>query len=346
MNRLYKINFLLFYAIFCVFYLQGTYIHQKELLYFFDAIQGNDIKQVKKMLHENNGANLINMQDEALGKTPLIFAVEAGYLLLVELLLEYGADPFLEPQADSGEAYSYQFSKNPLIIAVEQENEEIVSLLLNNLRSSSCNTVNILNMQNHEHYKNEIDRYDLATGKSPLIIAIEKNNKQLVELLLKSGADPNVRVASSNQIEFDNNDYDKTPLIIAVENGYEEIVQLLISYQANPNMRDTSDKEDNKIAGSTPLKYAIESGSVNLVSLLIKAGADTLAYQDSSPIKKQIKNFSKLLHVKNLSILAYALCICASDEIIDILISAGADQISPDPLNKYTYLEIAHIFLN
>ena len=64
-------------------------------------------------------------------------------------------------------------------------------------------------------------------GKAPIHLAVQKNQYEIVRILLDAGAYPNIRDAFKN-----------TPLILASKSGYEDIVDLLINYGADINMRD------------------------------------------------------------------------------------------------------------
>jgi ankyrin repeat protein len=78
--------------------------------------------------------------------------------------------------------------------------------------------------------------------------------KQLVELLLKQRADPNIQ---EKMVEL---------LLKQQENGHLKVVELLLKQQANPNIQ-TKD-------GCTALMYASQNGHLKVVELLLKQQAD------------------------------------------------------------------------
>lgn len=105
---------------------------------------------------------------------------------------------------------------------------------------------------------------------APLFLACERREYEIIELLLRNKANP-------NQISFS----DKTPPIyIACYNNYIDIVQLLVKYGANVNERRMD-------TGSTPLYIACQEGHSEVIKLLLQHGADVNMYrtQDgSSPL--------------------------------------------------------------
>lgn len=295
---------------------------ERDLYSFFDAVKDNNILTVSTLL-SSSCKDVINICDEALGKTALIFAVERGYTNMVAMLLKNGADPLLAVDKSIIEIYNNNLSKIPLIIAVERNYKEIVKLLLDYYPALCL----------HEKYRDSLDIYDKETGKSALIIAIEHNNPEIITLLLDYQANPNVRVGGG--------DYhlaEKTALIVAIEYGFTDIVKLLLKYHANYNLRDIKYKENYRM-GNTALKYAIDKASLLIVKELIDAGADIKAYQTP-----YVKNQLRLLGVRNLSLLAYAICTHAPLYMIKMLINAGAHNVKPDLYGKLTYKQIALLY--
>merc|ERR1712037_1021524 len=90
---------------------------------------------------------------------------------------------------------------------------------------------------------------------TPLHGAASQGHKEMVKLLIESGADPNVADIDGGR-----------PLHWAVRNGHVEVAQLLIERGANPNLTDRY--------GGTPLHEAATGGHVEVAQLLIERGAD------------------------------------------------------------------------
>ncbi len=161
-----------------------------------------------------------------------------------------------------------------------------------------------------------------ANGESPLAKAARAGDLQAVRVLLKSGADVNVRsgdgstpllwAVHGSNIEIARvliaakatvdaaNDYGITPLLHASRTGNAAMVELLLQSGANPSLAHPE--------GETPLLAASRSGSVPAVRLLLARGVDTNAaekYQKTT-----------------------ALMWAAAEghlDVADVLIEAGAD---------------------
>lgn len=125
-------------------------------------------------------------------------------------------------------------------------------------------------------------------GESAILLAAKANNIQLIELLLRYGADVNVLDGQVSPLHY----YvrDKSDCI--------EMIELLLQYNADINF-----KVDQQY-GSSPLHCAAESGNIALVKFLLKKGAD-----------------SQLVDEYGSSILHYA----KNTEIAKLLVQNGAD---------------------
>ncbi|KAK0619440.1 ankyrin repeat-containing domain protein [Immersiella caudata] len=96
----------------------------------------------------------------------------------------------------------------------------------------------------------------LNRGYAPHILASSEGHGETVELLLRRGADPNLR----------NFGYDSTALYCAVKGGHKAVVAVLLDHGASPNIRDDQD-------GRTALHLAAEDGREEIISLLVRGGA-------------------------------------------------------------------------
>ena len=98
-------------------------------------------------------------------------------------------------------------------------------------------------------------------GQAALHVAVETQNQEIVELLLKAGASPNVR-----------NQYGRTPIFEAVKRHNASLIERLIQAGADVNVKE-------KLGGETPFLSSVSNveGSPKIMRLLAKHGADVFA---------------------------------------------------------------------
>lgn len=94
---------------------------------------------------------------------------------------------------------------------------------------------------------------------SVIFKAIKTNDLTTVTLLLKYGADPDFQ-----------DELGQTPLLTAVENENHEMIRLLLEAGAYPNIFST--------LGTSPLINAVKAGNIGIIKLLLQAGANPLAF--------------------------------------------------------------------
>jgi ankyrin repeat protein len=100
-----------------------------------------------------------------------------------------------------------------------------------------------------------LDRYDWNLSYAPLGMAIDRGHVEIVECLLKAGANPHCGSTAT------------TALGLAAENGEAEIIQLLLARRVDVNTPIAPD-------GWTALLAAIQNGHRSVVQLLVTAGAN------------------------------------------------------------------------
>jgi ankyrin repeat protein len=120
-----------------------------------------------------------------------------------------------------------------------------------NFLTSVCNG-NIKKI--HELLENGIDPNLNENGYTPLTVALNKSNIDLIELLLRYGAEPNIP-----------NSYGLTALVKSTACGYSEIVEILLDHGANPNLFSN---------GYSALIEASYHGYCNIIKILLNYGAD------------------------------------------------------------------------
>ena len=129
-----------------------------------------------------------------------------------------------------------------------------------------------------------VNCFSCRHGSTPLWEAARKGHKNLVQILLDKGADPNrsdqwgqtpvsMAVGHIDVVRLlldkgaDPNEMDRTPLHRASLEGHKYVVQLLLERGAKPNRITKYDQE-------TPLHLAAERGQLDVVKMLLDGGAD------------------------------------------------------------------------
>ena len=234
--------------------------------------------------------------------TPLMIASAFKYNDLLKALVSVGADLDLKSAKDDKKRI-YNTALNYSILS---ENVEGVSILLNagaNIDNRSdylhdaieVNNLNIVKLLVNKGVDiNQIAKEENGTyyyeGRSPLSLAVFKENADIVKFLLLHDANVNMdeepilytavnwydnyKKSSINIIkllldagaDIDVRYSGNTPLITAIKKGYAEVVKLLIEYGADVNYADKK--------GKKPLYYAINISKKNeIIKLLVDEGA-------------------------------------------------------------------------
>jgi ankyrin repeat protein len=203
-----------------------------------------------------NGAD-INARDKT-GRTALLYAVAAGYDRMSEILVVNGADVNI---ADKD-------SMTPLYFAVDNGNIRIAKLLMSKRVDPNV----------------RITTNNYLRGSTALLCAIAKNNRELVELLVKHDAD-------TNFADFEGG----TALMLACRKGDLHTVIMLLDAGAKINIAYNM--------GNTPLIYASLMGGAGIVEFLIDKGADPYvkngegvsAFSIISEYAKSVESYKRLM---------------------------------------------------
>ncbi|MCK5519804.1 MAG: ankyrin repeat domain-containing protein [Candidatus Marinimicrobia bacterium] len=183
--------------------------------------QDEQIDMMKIFFKHGASANIRNKK----GLSAIDIAISEGNYSLVEFLIRKGA----EIQCKTKKGYPLLFDKN----IYEYPN------MVKHLLARGCNV--------NEKYK----------GFTPLINASNYGKTDIIELLLKHGADINAKTKTG-----------LSSILNAAQSSSIETVRLLIEHGANIN--------DQENSGVTPLINAIANIDFDIAEYLIKKGADPL----------------------------------------------------------------------
>jgi uncharacterized protein len=209
------------------------------------------------------------------GYTPLLYAARRGCLDCAKFLVAAGADVNLgDPDGVS-----------PLLRATENLNFDVAAFLV--------------------QHGAEVDKWD-KWGRSPLYAAVDMNTLpmggradrpsssttsalQLVDILLKAGANPNLQLKLFPPYRSLRDDrgadtllsIGATPLLRAAKAGDLEAMKLLLAHGANPNLPTATGitplmaAAGNGAAGlDTRGRYKTQAQAVEAVTLLLASGVD------------------------------------------------------------------------
>lgn len=235
----------------------------------FNAVTAGDLSAVQSLL--KSGANVntryhasdTDMNTQAKDSwTPLMFAIEARHTEIAELLLKERVD------VNAKGKYS---NSTALILAAANGNYPLIELLIQkkaNIRDKYAGDAMNAAIENG-HYEAVRTMLKLgikhnllgSDGRSPLNAAVQKEQKEILKLLLQSGADPNLCDRSTGYTS-------KCPLGNAAFSGNVEMIGALIASKAKVDSVKGNENDH------TPLMIAVARDHVNAIKALIVAGAD------------------------------------------------------------------------
>ena len=233
-----------------------------------EAVQANDPMQVQEAV--TNNKQLINNCDDD-GLTALHYAVLINSLSTVELLCRHGA--MLDAQNQNGQTpahlaalqgYSniyYGLVKLRANINIKDKHGRSADYYFTNRKiafddfAGGCLHGKFVfvekSLKMYPSFLNERDKGSF-TG---LMRAVEGNHIDIVNFLISSGADTNLR-----------NSKGKTALFLACERQLSDIAEILLKSAADPNIPDNE--------GQTVIFLVIKNREAKLLKLLINAKAE------------------------------------------------------------------------
>ncbi|XP_071108956.1 ankyrin repeat domain-containing protein 50-like [Haliotis cracherodii] len=254
------------------------------------ACLGGHVEVVKYVLSQD----MVNINGRVwCGRTPVMLAAENGHRVVVELLVNEGADvTLLDKKGD-----------NLLHLACQGGNVEVVKFVLS-LGMLSINSRGLKKM-------------------TPVMTAADKGHKEVVELLVSKGADVslldkghdtllhlacrggNVEVVkfvlSLGMLSINSRGWKKmTPVMTAADKGHKEVVELLVSKGADVSLLDKGH--------GTLLHLACRGGNVEVVKLVLSldmVSINSRGWQEMTPVMTAADKGHK--------------------EVVELLVSKGAD---------------------
>ncbi|MGE8037968.1 ankyrin repeat domain-containing protein [Lysinibacillus sp. NPDC093692] len=186
---------------------------------FRKAIEEKEMQKIKTYIRSGYDVNWKDTSDEE-QVSLLHIAVKTYEPKIVELLLKNGADPNIESTTHHKKArWTPEFTSTttPIELAIYDYNivEETLHLLI--------------------EYGADVNKFTLVNRSSPLFTAVDAEDYQAVEVLLKSGANPNIL-----------NKFGYTPLMSSFQVYKPNITELLLEYGADPSIQSKETLNEGK----------------------------------------------------------------------------------------------------
>ncbi|XP_029105644.1 ankyrin repeat and SOCS box protein 15-like isoform X2 [Scleropages formosus] len=204
------------------------------------------VKQVLKLVLD--ASYELNLEEKTLeGETALTLAVQAGHVENVKILLERGASPH----------NTNDKNESPLLLAIRIGSYELVSVLIENKALVDQVCLRHWTAMHEAAKKGGDVNAQSYNGESVLYDAAGSGNPDCIDLLLQSGADPDVPSMSRH-----------LPIHRAAYLGHYLALELLIQ---------VTSRQAIAACGQSPVHSAADGGHVECLRLLIESGFDVNA---------------------------------------------------------------------
>ena len=233
-----------------------------------NAAKSGDLAAVRKLIAAHADLN----SPSGDGSTPLLWAAHNSDTEMVRLLLSAGARPDLPNH----------YGVTPLLEASRTGDAEMAELLLKagadpkrthpegettlmaSARAGSIQAVRLF--LDHGVDVNKTDSYQHETA---LMWAAAENHLDVVDTLLKAGANPNIQAHVTSLTERKNADHPTggfTALMWAARNGYEDVVRRIVQGGADLNLKNGD--------GASAAMIAIYNDRFDVAKVLWDLGSD------------------------------------------------------------------------
>ena len=263
------------------------------------ACKNEHVSVVQLLL--TNGANP-NLQEDCIedryhGSFPLHIAATDGNFELVELLLKHGADiDVTDMRGDTALHRAVRFYSVKHLNCGNQTS--VVDILLENKadvnKMNNCGETQLYLAASRGLLYVVNKMLEECGGNpnkgSPLVAACLRDNVDLVDLLLKHGADPNPTWTSCDSEPCDSKH--ELPLFVAISNSNSDIIRLLLNAGASVNV--VNDEGKNVLCFAADILIGVMSyglsevrKALSTILLLIEHGASfnmKLSVSDCSPL--------------------------------------------------------------
>ncbi|KAL4234762.1 hypothetical protein ACF0H5_006404 [Mactra antiquata] len=223
--------------------------HVTEIRQMRDDIEANRVLYVPRQ-------SVLDIYDDH-GYTPLLYSIICDHLDICKLLIQADVDVNLQQQMNK---------QTPLLTAIENSKDDIVTLLLENLANVQiCDNVGLtpLYMAIKNSKENIVKQLiqadcDVDVGSqdhAPIFLATRTGQLNIVKLLCAAGCQKDI-----------SNKYGVTPVYEASMKGHTDILKYLLDNECSPNSVDMYDQ--------SPLHVAVLWNHLHCVQLLVEAGAN------------------------------------------------------------------------